>query len=393
MSIIYVDNSATTKLRDEVFEDMLPFIQENYGNPSSIYKIGRDNKNIIENSRSLVAKCFGAKNNEIFFTSGGTESNNLAILGVIEGNANKIKKNHIITTNIEHYSVLNTFKNLESKGYEVTYLKVNKSGLISIDDLINFIKEETFLISIMFVNNEIGTIMPIKKIGEIAKDKNIIFHTDAVQACKHLHIDVNELNIDLMSISAHKFNGPKGVGALFIRENIPFKSVNYGGHQETNLRSGTENIVGIVGLTKALSLSIDEMELQNKKIENLKNKFISSILNEIPMTFLNGCSQNRIVNNINIFFKNVPADVFLLRLDMEGVCASGGSACTSGSIEPSHVLIAIGLKEEEALSSIRFSLGYFNTEDEIQKGTYSSYEEASNYEKLLRYKNLLVSAS
>jgi cysteine desulfurase len=363
MREIYIDNGATTKIRDEVFMCMTPFLKEHYGNASSSYSMGRFCKKALEDSRQEIASCIGANKDEIFFTSCGTEANNWAIIGTVI--ANNLKGKHIITTKVEHLSVLNVFKKLEKRGYEVTYLEVDTKGNINLQQLKNAIKKDTILISIMFANNEIGTIFPIKQIGDIAKQNNIIFHTDAVQAIGHIDIDTKLLNIDLMTVSAHKIYGPKGVGALFIKQGTKIKAMLCGGSQEKGKRAGTENIANIVGFAAALKLVTSEIKIENSRLTMLRDTLTNDILKNIPMSYINGDTKNRLSNNINICFKNVPADVLLLRLDLEGIFASSGSACSSGAIEASHVLLAIGKTKEEAISSIRMSLGYFNTQEEV----------------------------
>ncbi len=360
--MIYLDNSATTKVSSEVFEEVKRFLEESYGNPSSVYKLGRDAKSEIEKSREVVANALNAKNpREIIFTGSGTESDNLAIKGVFEAKG----CGHIISTKIEHHAVLHTLEYLEKKGAKVTYLDVDKNGLINLDDLKNAIQEDTILISIMFANNEIGTIQPIEEIGKIAKEHNIYFHTDAVQAFGHEVIDVEKMNIDLLSLSAHKLHGLKGTGALYIRSGIKIKPQLHGGAQEKKRRPSTENVMGIVALSKATELAIANMEKDNKHKLQLRNKLIDGILETIPHTHLNGCRENRLSNNVNISFDFIEGESLILLLDMKQICVSSGSACTSGSLDPSHVLLALGLKHEEAHGSLRLSLSKYTTEDEI----------------------------
>lgn len=360
---IYFDNAATTKVRPEVVDEMVKYFSEDYGNPSSVYKIARENKKAVEASRSKIANAINADANEIYFTAGGSESDNWAIKGIADSYSDKGK--HIITTAIEHHAVLHTCEYLESKGFEVTYLPVDEFGIIRIEDLKNAIREDTILITIMFANNEIGSIQPIEEIGQIAKEKNIIFHTDAVQAVGHVPIDVKALGIDLLSMSSHKFYGPKGIGALYIKKGIKIKPLIHGGAQERNRRAGTENVPGIVGMGTALELLNNDMKNENKKLIHLRDKLINNILKEIPYSRLNGHREKRLPGNVNISFEFVEGESILLLLDMAGIYASSGSACTSGSLDPSHVLLAIGLPHEKAHGSLRMSLGMFNTEEEV----------------------------
>lgn len=360
---IYLDNAATTRIRTEVAKVMIEHLEESYGNPSSIYKIARENKAIIEENREKVSKAINAEKNEIYFTGGGSESNNWALKGIAE--SYKKKGNHIITTNVEHHAILHVCEYLQTIGYEVTYLSVNEEGHISLDDLRNAIRGDTILISIMFANNEIGTINPIKEIGKIAKENNILFHTDAVQAVGHVHIDVKEMNIDLLSMSAHKFYGPKGIGALYIRKGLKITPLIHGGGQERNRRAGTENIIGIIGMGTAIELAIEELDNETKRLIRLRDKLIDGILEKIPYSRLNGSRENRIPGNCNISFEFIEGESVLLLLDMNEICASSGSACTSGSLDPSHVLLAIGLPHEKAHGSLRVSLGLFNTEEDV----------------------------
>lgn len=361
--IRYFDHAATTYVKDEVLKEMIPYFGLNFGNPSSIYSIGRQNKRIIEYAREKVARAIGAKPKEIYFTSCGSESDNLAIKGIAYANRNK--GNHIITTKIEHHAVLNTCKSLEKQGFNITYLNVNKEGLISLDELENSIKKETILISVMFANNEIGTIEPIEQIGNIAKLHNIYFHTDAVQAVGNVKIDVNNLNIDLLSMSGHKFYGPKGVGALYVRNGVEFEKIQDGGHQEKNKRAGTENVSGIVGIGKAIELSYHNFDEYNKKLTTLRDYYIRSIQEKIPNVKLNGDNIKRLPGNANIAFEGVEGEELLLKLDLYGICASSGSACTSGSSAPSHVLTAIGLPPKLANGSLRVTFGKENTKEDV----------------------------
>ncbi|MDR2898974.1 MAG: cysteine desulfurase NifS [Clostridiales bacterium] len=361
--IIYFDNAATTRVRDEVFEAMRPFLQNAYGNPSSIYKIARESKVAMENAREQVAKALGAKAEEIYFTGCGTEADNWAIKSIAWNN--KHKGNHIITTKIEHHAVLHTCEYLEKQGFEVTYLPVDADGLISLADLENAIKPETILISIMFANNEIGTIQPVFEISEIAHKHNILFHTDAVQAVGHVPINVKDMGIDMLTLSAHKIYGPKGVGVLYVRTGIPLKPFIHGGAQERGRRAGTENVAGIVGLGKAIELITAEMDVEMKKTTKLRNKLIDGILGSVPNCRLNGHRDKRLPGNANISFEFIEGESILLMLDMKGIAASSGSACTSGALDPSHVLLAIGLPHEKAHGSLRLTLGRYNTEEEV----------------------------
>lgn len=359
---IYMDNAATTPLKEEVLKEMTPYFSEYYGNPSSVYSLGNKSKVAVENARDTIAKYINAKSREIFFTAGGSESDNWALKGVAYGN--RSKGNHIITSKVEHHGILHTCEYLEKQGFEVTYLDVDQYGMIDLDDLKNAIKDETILISIMFANNEMGTVQPIKEIGEIAKEKNIYFHTDAVQAMGHIEIDVDDLNIDLLSMSAHKFYGPKGIGALYIRTGVKIDSLIQGGAQERRRRAGTENVPGIVGMAKALEIACENMEESNKKLIFLRDKLIKDIQAKIKYTKLNGHPDKRLPGNVNISFRFIEGESLLLSLDMEGIAGSSGSACTSGSLDPSHVLLSMGLSHEIAHGSLRLSLGDFNTEEE-----------------------------
>lgn len=360
---IYMDNSATTPVKKQVLEEMLPYFSEKFGNPSSIYSLGSQSKVAVENARGQVAKVLGAENKEIFFTAGGSESDNWAIKGVAFNH--RKKGNHIITTKIEHHAVLHTCEYLEKQGFEVTYLDVDQYGMINLEDLKNAITEKTILISIIYANNEIGTIQPIKEIGEIAKERNIIFHTDAVQAIGHIKIDVKELNIDLLSLSAHKFYGPKGIGVLYIKQGVKLDSLISGGGQERNKRAGTENVPAIVGIGKAMELAYENLEEHNEKLINLRERLIHKIEADIPYVKLNGHRTERLPGNVNFCFEFIEGESLLLSLDLVGIAGSSGSACTSGTLDPSHVLLAIGLPHEIAHGSLRLSLGDFNTEEEV----------------------------
>lgn len=360
---IYMDNSATTPVKKEVLDEMLPYFSEKYGNPSSIYSLGANSKIAVEKAREQVAKALGADKNEIFFTASGTESDNWAIRGIASKHKNK--GNHIITTKIEHHAVLHTCEGLQKNGFDVTYLDVDKDGLIDLEELKNAITDKTILISVMFANNEIGTIQPIKEIGEIAKERNIAFHTDAVQAIGHVNINVKELNIDLLSLSAHKFYGPKGVGVLYIRRGLPLDPFVTGGGQERNKRAGTENVSGIVGLGKAIELAYENIDEHNEKLIILRERLIKGIEENIKYVKLNGHRTNRLPGNVNFCFEFIEGESLLLSLDMDGIAGSSGSACTSGTLDPSHVLLAIGLPHEIAHGSLRLSLGDFNTPEEV----------------------------
>lgn len=363
MDTIYLDHNATTKTDEKVVKVMLPYLLEHYGNASSIYKMGRENRRAVEDSREKVANILNCEAKEIYFTSGGSESDNMAIRGIAYGYKNK--GNHMITSKIEHSAVLETCKQLEKEGFEVTYIGVDENGIINIEELKNSIKQTTTLITIMFANNEIGTIQPIKEIGKIAKEHDIIFHTDAVQAVGSLNIDVKELNIDSLSLSAHKFYGPKGIGALYMKKGIKFESLLYGGHQERNKRAGTENVAGIVGLAKAIELAYQELEIHHKKIQELRDYYVEQVREKIPYIRINGDREKRLPGNSNISFECIEGESLLLNLDLKGICASSGSACTSGSLDPSHVLLAIGLPHEIAHGSLRISIGKYNTKEEI----------------------------
>lgn len=360
---IYMDNAATTRVKQEVLEEMLPYFTENYGNPSSIYTLGSKSKNAIEIARERVAKAINADPKEIFFTAGGSEADNWAIKGVAFANRNR--GNHIITSKIEHHAVLHTCEYLEKQGFKVTYLDVDEYGVVDLEQLKNSITEDTILITIMFANNEIGTIQPIKEIGQIAKEHGVYFHTDAVQAVGHVKIDVDELNIDLLSMAAHKFYGPKGVGALYVRKGVKIDPLIAGGGQERNRRAGTENVPGIVGMGKAIELAYEHLEENNERLIRLRDKLIKKVFENIDHVRLNGHPTNRLPGNVNLCFEFIEGESMLLSLDMEGIAASSGSACTSGSLDPSHVLLAIGLPHELAHGSLRLTLGDFNTEEEV----------------------------
>ena len=363
MKIKYFDNAATTQVNQDVIKEMLPYFSIEYGNPSSLYSIGRRAKRALEEARRKIANIINCKPNEIYFTSCWTESDNLAIKGIAY--ANKEKGKHIITSKIEHPAVLNTCKELEEQGYKVTYLDVDQNGIVNVEQLKASIKTDTILITIMFANNEIGTIQPIEEIGKIAKENNIIFHTDAVQAMGNLKIDVKKLNINALSMSAHKFYAPKGIGALYVGEDVNFKQIQNGGHQEKNKRAGTENLAEIVGMSKALELIYKNFENHNNKIKELRDYYIEKIQSNIVDSKLNGDRINRLPGNANMSFKNINAEELLFELDDKGICASAGSACSSGSTSPSHVLTAIGLPPEWANGTLRVTIGMNNTKEEV----------------------------
>lgn len=359
----YFDNAATTPVREEVLQEILPYFREYYGNASSIYSIAKESKKALEAARAKVAAAIGATPDEIYFTAGGSESDNMALRGVV--NASKKEKKHIITTKIEHHAILHTAEFLETKGVDVTYLNVDEFGKISLEELENAICPETVLISVMFANNEIGTIQPIAEIGEIAKKHGVLFHTDAVQAVGHVPIDVEKLQVDLLSMSGHKLGAPKGIGAIYIRKGTRISPLIFGGAQEKKLRAGTENIAGIVGLGKAAELAVDEMEETTKKLIALRDKLIHGILESIPDSRLNGHPTDRLPGNCNISFSYIEGESLLLLLDALGIAASSGSACTSGSLDPSHVLMAIGLPHEIAHGSLRLTIDRENTEEQV----------------------------
>lgn len=362
-SVKYFDHAATTGVKEAVLKEMLPYFNIEYGNASSIYGIGRRAKRAIEEARGKVAKVINAKPNEIYFTGCGSESDNLAIKGIAR--AMREKGNHIITSKIEHHAVLNSCKSLEQEGFVVTYLNVDEKGLINLQELKDSITDKTILITIMTANNEIGTVEPIEEIGKIAKEKNIYFHTDSVQAIGNIKIDVQKMNIDSLSMSAHKFYGPKGVGALYVREGVPFTKIQDGGHQEKDKRAGTENTAGIVGLGKAIELAYKNIDEYNNKLQGLRDYYIKKVETEIPDAILNGDRIKRLPGNANISFKNVDGGDLLLKLDENGICASTGSACNTGSAAPSHVLVAIGLQPEYLQGSLRTTFGEDNSRNDV----------------------------
>ena len=360
---IYLDHAATTAARPEVVEAMLPYFTEKFGNPSSVYTFSQQNKAVITQCRDVIANSLNAKSNEIYFTAGGSESDNWALKATAEAYASKGK--HIITTKIEHHAILHTAQYLEQRGFEVTYLDVDENGIVKLDQLKAAIRPDTILISVMYANNEIGTIEPIKEIGEIAHEHGIIFHTDAVQAYGQVPIDVDEYHIDMLSASGHKLNGPKGIGFLYIRTGLKLRSFVHGGAQERSRRAGTENVTGIVGLAKAVEIAFATMEERTKKESAMRDHLIDRLLAEVPYARLNGHRTKRLPNNVNISFQFIEGESMLIMLDMKGICASSGSACTSGSLDPSHVLLAIGLPHEIAHGSLRMTLGEENTMEEM----------------------------
>ncbi len=360
---IYLDHAATTAARPEVVEAMLPYFTEKFGNPSSVYTFSQQNKAVITQCRDVIANSLNAKSNEIYFTAGGSESDNWALKATAEAYAPKGK--HIITTKIEHHAILHTAQYLEKRGFEITYLDVDENGMVKLDQLKAAIRPDTILISVMFANNEIGTIEPIKEIGEIAQEHGIIFHTDAVQAYGQVPIDVDEYHIDMLSASGHKLNGPKGIGFLYIRTGLKLRSFIHGGAQERSRRAGTENVTGIVGLAKAVEIAFATMEERTKKETAMRDHLIDRLLAEVPYARLNGHRTKRLPNNVNLSFQFIEGESMLIMLDMKGICASSGSACTSGSLDPSHVLLAIGLPHEIAHGSLRMTLGEENTMEEM----------------------------
>lgn len=363
--VIYLDNAATTKVAPEVYEAMKPYFEEYYGNAASIYRFAGESRKAVEHAREVVANFIGAKTNEIYFTGGGSESDNWALIGTAF--SLKDKGNHIITTKIEHHAILHTCDFLEKQGYEITYLDVDDKGLVDIQQLKDAIKPTTILVSVMFANNEIGTIEPIKEIGAITKEKGIYFHTDAVQAYGHVRINVDELGIDMLSASGHKINGPKGVGIMYIRNSVKIGSFIHGGAQERGRRAGTHNTPGIVGFAKATELADAKLESRKVYEEELRDYLINRILSEVPYTKLNGHETVRLSNNANFSFRFIEGESLLIMLDQRGICGSSGSACTSGSLDPSHVLLAIGLPHEIAHGSLRLTLSDETTKDDIDK--------------------------
>ena len=360
---IYLDNAATTRTKPEVVEAMLPYFTEKFGNPSSVYEFAGQNKSAVTNAREMIAKALNAQTGDIYFTAGGTEADNWALKATME--AYKEKGNHLITTKIEHHAILHSCEYLEKQGCEVTYLDVDENGLIDLQQLKDSIRPTTVLISVMYANNEIGTVQPIKEIGQIAKEHGVLFHTDAVQAFGQLPIDVVEEHIDMLSASGHKLNGPKGIGFLYIRKGLKLRSLIHGGGQERKRRAGTENVPGIVGFGKAVELAMANIEAKQQKEKELRDYLITRVLAEIPYTRLNGHRTKRLPNNSNFSFQFIEGESLLIMLDMKGICASSGSACTSGSLDPSHVLLAIGLPHEIAHGSLRLTLSEETTKEEL----------------------------
>lgn len=361
--LIYLDNAATTKTSEEVVAAMLPYFTEYYGNPSSVYEFASESKKAVSNARRTIAETLGAQENEIYFTAGGSEADNWALKATAEAYQSKGK--HIITTKIEHHAILHTAEYLEKRGFEITYIGVDENGVVKVDELEKAIRPDTILISVMFANNEIGTIQPIKEIGEIAKQHGVLFHTDAVQAYGQLPINVDELHIDMLSSSGHKLNGPKGIGFLYIRKGVKIRSFVHGGAQERKRRAGTENVPGIVGYGKAAEIAAKTMKERTAKEIELRDHLIDRVLAEVPYTRLNGHRTNRLPNNANFSFQFVEGESLLILLDNNGICGSSGSACTSGSLDPSHVLLAIGLPHEIAHGSLRLTLSAETTMEDI----------------------------
>ena len=362
--LIYLDNAATTKTAPEVVDAMIPYFTEHYGNPSSVYSFASGNKEVVSRQREIIAQALGAQANEIYFTAGGSESDNWALKATAEAYEKKGK--HIITTKIEHHAILHTCEYLEKqRGFEITYLDVDENGVVKLDELKKAIRPDTILISVMFANNEIGTIQPIREIGEIAQEHKILFHTDAVQAFGQIPIDVDACHIDMLSASGHKLNGPKGIGFLYIRKGVKIRSFVHGGAQERKRRAGTENVPGIVGMGAAVERAMRTMETRTAKERKLRDYLIERIETEIPYCRLNGDRTNRLPNNVNFSFRFIEGESLLIMLDMKGICASSGSACTSGSLDPSHVLLAIGLPHEIAHGSLRMTLGEETTREDL----------------------------
>jgi cysteine desulfurase NifS len=361
---VYMDYSATTYTKPEVLEEMLPFFTEHFGNPSSMYSMSDVPRKAVSKARERVAKAINAEANEIFFTAGGSESDNWILKGIAY--ANKNKGNHIITTKIEHHAITHTCKFLEKSGFEVTYLPVDEFGFISLDDLKNAITDKTILVSIMFANNEIGTIQPIVEIGKICKERNVYFHTDAVQAIGHVNIDVKEMNIDALSMAGHKFYGPKGVGAMYLRKGVKIENLIHGGGQEKGKRASTENVPGIIGIGKAIELAVEELETEANRLKSLRDRLLNGLVERVPYVKVNGpIGEGRMPGNVNVSFIGIEGETLLLDLNDEGIYASTGSACASGSLDPSHVLLAIGLSHGVAHGSLRLSLGSGTTEEDV----------------------------
>lgn len=364
MEVKYFDNSATTRVKDEVFKEMIPYLSIEYGNPSSLYSIGRSAKRAISEARRRVASLINCSPEEIYFTSCGSESDNTALKGIAY--ANKEKGNHIITSKIEHPAILNSCKSLENKGFKISYIDVDKDGMLNLEKLESEITDQTILISIMYANNEIGTIEPVKEIAQIAHSHGIIFHTDAVQAVGNIPIDVRKMNIDMLSLSGHKLYAPKGIGALYVKSGIEFERFMDGGHQEKNKRSGTENVAEIVALGKACQIAEKNIEQYQQKLKNLRDYCLNKIQKKIPDIYINGTMERRLPGNINISFKDLNSVELLLRLDEVGICASGGSACSSKEASPSHVLTAIGLPSELSKGALRLTFGDYNTKEDVE---------------------------
>lgn len=360
---VYADNAATTSVSKTALDAMLPYLTQNYGNPSSLYSFGQEAKEGLDEARETVAKLIGAQTREIYFTSGGSEADNQAIVSAAKVGAKRGKK-HIISTKFEHHAVLHTLKQLEKQGFEVTYLDVHEDGIVRLDELEAAIREDTALVTVMFANNEIGTVQPIKEIGAICRERKIPFHTDAVQAAGHMHINVDEMNIDMLSMSGHKFHAPKGVGVLYARKTMPLFNIIEGGAQERGKRAGTENVAGIVAMAAALKESCENIDANTAKIIPMRDKLFAE-LSKIPHSKINGSLEHHVPGTVNMCFEGIEGESLLLMLDANGICASSGSACTSGSLDPSHVLLAIGLPHEVAHGSLRLSIGEYNTMEEI----------------------------
>ncbi len=360
---VYADNAATTSVSKTALDAMLPYLTENYGNPSSLYAFAQKATEAVAQARATVAACLNAEPREIYFTSGGSEADNQAIISAAKAGARKGKK-HLISTKFEHHAVLHTLKKLEKEGYEVTLLDVHEDGVVRLEDVANAIREDTALVTIMFANNEIGTVQPIAEIGALCREKSIPFHTDAVQAAGHMPIDVKAMNIDMLSISGHKFHAPKGVGVLYAKKNMPLFNLIEGGAQERGRRGGTENVAGIVALAAALKESVDNMEANTAKIIPMRDKLFAE-LSKIPHSKINGSLEHHVPGTVNMCFEGIEGESLLLMLDMNGICASSGSACTSGSLDPSHVLLSLGLPHEVAHGSLRLSIGEYNTMEQI----------------------------
>ncbi|MCH5148463.1 MAG: cysteine desulfurase NifS [Clostridiales bacterium] len=365
MKTIYVDNAATTAMSDRAIEAMTPYLKGVYGNPSSLHTVGQIAKEALDSAREKIANCLGANPNEIYFTSGGSEADNQAIRSAAILGARKGKK-HIISTAFEHHAVLHTLKKLEKEGFEVTYLDVHENGIVTAEEVKAAIRPDTALVTIMYANNEVGTIQPIRKIGEVCREAGVVFHTDAVQAVGHIPVDVKADNIDMLSLSGHKFHGPKGVGALYCKKGLPLLTFVEGGAQERGKRAGTENIAGIASMAAALEEAVENLEENSQREAALRDRLIAG-LSKIPHSKLNGDRERRLPGNVNMCFEGIEGESLLLLLDSKGICASSGSACTSGSLDPSHVLLALGLPHEVAHGSLRLSLSEYNTEEEIDE--------------------------